>query len=84
MTDLVIVVKFRQCRLDVDCAAMAEWLRRLTRNQRGSSRAGSNPTRRDFSVFFDKCVDFYYWWSSRPTILGNGFIVFQRFAGVLD
>ena len=27
------------------CAAMAEWLRRLTRNQMGSSRVGSNPTR---------------------------------------
>ena len=24
---------------------MAEWLRRLTRNQMGSSRVGSNPTR---------------------------------------
>ena len=28
-------------------AAMAEWLRRLTRNQMGSSRVGSNPTRSD-------------------------------------
>ena len=65
-------------------AAMAEWLRRLTRTQMGSSRVGSNPTRSDFSVFFDKCVDLYYWWSSRPTILGNGFIIFQRFAGVWD
>ena len=26
-------------------AAMAEWLRRLTRNQMGSSRVGSNPAR---------------------------------------
>ena len=26
---------------------MAEWLRRLTRNQMGSSRVGSNPTRSD-------------------------------------
>ena len=137
MTDLVIVVKFRQCRLDVNCATMAEWLRRLTRNQMGFSRVGSNPTCReqftsfektrktqrrtnsqvllgyliaamaewlrrltriqmgssrvgsnptcsDFSVFFDKCVDLYYWWSSRPTILGNGFTIFQRFAGVWD
>ena len=25
-------------------AVMAEWLRRLTRNQMGSSRVGSNPT----------------------------------------
>ena len=31
-------------------AAMAEWLRRLTRNQMGSSRVGSNPTRSDTSV----------------------------------
>jgi hypothetical protein len=30
-------------------AAMAEWLRRLTRNQMGSSRVGSNPTRSDYS-----------------------------------
>ena len=51
MTDLVIVVKFRQCRLDEDCATMAEWLRRLTRNQMGSYRVGSKPTRSDFSVF---------------------------------
>ena len=26
---------------------MAEWLRRLTRNQMGSTRVGSNPTRSD-------------------------------------
>ena len=33
-------------------AAMAEWLRRLTRNQMGSSRVGSNPTRSvSFSTF---------------------------------
>ena len=31
--------------LSVPLAAMAEWLRRLTRNQIGSSRVGSNPTR---------------------------------------
>ena len=29
---------------------MAEWLRRLTRNQMGSSRVGSNPTRSDIIV----------------------------------
>ena len=29
----------------ISLAAMAEWLRRLTRNQMGSSRVGSNPTR---------------------------------------
>ena len=28
---------------NVKCAVMAEWLRRLTRNQMGSSRVGSNP-----------------------------------------
>ena len=27
---------------------MAEWLRRLTRNQMGSSRVGSNPTRSEY------------------------------------
>ena len=31
--------------LKTSLAAMAEWLRRLTRNQMGSSRVGSNPTR---------------------------------------
>ena len=34
---------------------MAEWLRRLTRNQMGSSRVGSNPTCSvilEFSVFY--------------------------------
>ena len=28
-----------------EAAAMAEWLRRLTRNQMGYARAGSNPAR---------------------------------------
>ena len=32
--------------------AMAEWLRRLTRNQMGSPRAGSNPARDVFFLFF--------------------------------
>ena len=37
-------------------AAMAEWLRRLTRNQMGSSRVGSNPTRSGhFPVYVKKC-----------------------------
>ena len=30
---------------------MAEWLRRLTRNQMGSSRVGSNPTRSEENSF---------------------------------
>ena len=79
--DLVIIVKFRQCRLDVNCATMADWLRRLTWNQMGSSRVGSSPTR---SVRALHSQILYYWWSSRQTILGNGFIIFQRFAGVWD
>ena len=29
---------------------MAEWLRRLTRNQMGSTRVGSNPTRSDLHL----------------------------------
>ena len=42
-------------------AAMAEWLRRLTRNQMGSSRVGSNPTRSDpagfsFDLHFENIV----------------------------
>ena len=32
----------------INQAVMAEWLRRLTRNQMGSSRVGSNPTRSGF------------------------------------
>ena len=33
-------------------AAMAEWLRRWTRNPMGSSRAGSNPARSGFNFYF--------------------------------
>ena len=69
-------------------AAMAEWLRRLTRNQMGSSRVGSNPTRSEYSprqvYIFDKCVDLDYSWSSRPTTFEDGFISFQRFVGVWE
>ena len=39
------MVRFDQCHQRTRQAAMAEWLRRLTRNQMGSSRVGSNPTR---------------------------------------
>ena len=35
-----------------DVAAMAEWLRRWTRNPMGSSRAGSNPARSDVTFYF--------------------------------
>ena len=38
-----------QCSSSYMIAAMAEWLRRLTRNQMGSSRVGSNPTRSELS-----------------------------------
>ena len=37
--------KFESSETSEKWAAMAEWLRRLTRNQMGSSRVGSNPTR---------------------------------------
>ena len=61
---------------------MAEWLRRLTRNQMGSSRVGSNPTRSEYSprqvYIFDKCVDLDYPWFSRPTTFEDGFISFQH------
>ncbi len=36
----------------VGIAAMAEWLRRWTRNPMGSSRVGSNPTRSASFFFF--------------------------------
>ena len=39
------LARFDQCHHQLRQAAMAEWLRRLTRNQMGSSRVGSNPTR---------------------------------------
>ena len=41
-------------------AAMAEWLRRWTRNPMGSSRAGSNPARSDQCSFLsDRKLSFY-------------------------
>ena len=46
---------FDQCHYRLRQAAMAEWLRRLTRNQMGSSRVGSNPTR---SVEFSNLLAF--------------------------
>ena len=39
---------------------MAEWLRRLTRNQMGSSRVGSNPTRSDDILFFFHLIRLQY------------------------
>ena len=45
------VIKFERYKLFgmvKQCAVMAEWLRRLTRNQMGSTRAGSNPADCDF------------------------------------
>ena len=41
-------------------AVMAEWLRRLTRNQMGSSRAGSNPADCDFVHIFELSVNASY------------------------
>jgi hypothetical protein len=46
-------------RTQVSPAAMAEWLRRWTRNPMGSSRVGSNPTRsapffRNFPIIIAK------------------------------
>ena len=43
---------FDQCHCQLRQAAMAEWLRRLTRNQMGSSRVGSNPTRSVDPLFY--------------------------------
>ena len=50
------LARFDQCHHQLRQAAMAEWLRRLTRNQMGSSRVGSNPTR---SVEFSNQLAFY-------------------------
>ena len=36
---------------------MAEWLRRLTRNQMGSSRVGSNPTRSGSFFFCENSLE---------------------------
>ena len=41
-------------------AAMAEWLRRLTRNQMGSTRVGSNPTRSVVLILDKTKVDIDY------------------------
>ncbi len=46
-------------RTQVSTAAMAEWLRRWTRNPMGSSRVGSNPTR-SARFFFLVISSFYY------------------------
>ena len=35
---------------------MAEWLRRLTRNQMGSSRVGSNPTHSEEKEFKERSL----------------------------
>ena len=43
--EMLTMLRFDQSQLRNRQAAMAEWLRRLTRNQMGSSRVGSNPTR---------------------------------------
>ena len=45
MTNEIYVHLLLACIVEQSIAAMAEWLRRLTRNQMGSSRVGSNPTR---------------------------------------
>ena len=42
----------------VQPAVVAEWLRRLTRNQLGSARVGSNPT--NCEIFFIKTILFYF------------------------
>ncbi len=52
--DCLSYSKFESSETSEKWAAMAEWLRRLTRNQMGSSRVGSNPTRS--GRFFLKAV----------------------------
>ena len=47
---LYILLK-RRLYITKKAAVMAEWLRRLTRNQMGSSRVGSNPTHSE-KIFF--------------------------------
>ncbi len=39
---------------------VAEWLRRLTRNQMGSSRTGSNPVHDDFYFQYFVILSHYY------------------------
>ncbi len=48
----------------VGIAAMAEWLRRWTRNPMGSSRVGSNPTR-SAPFFFLFCRVIMSKWKER-------------------
>ena len=59
IADFLLVVQqepFLLCQISL--AAMAEWLRRLTRNQMGSSRVGSNPTRSVCWFHTDDLKDF--------------------------
>ena len=51
-----VSVRIRHLVIAKVLAAMAEWLRRLTRNQMGSSRVGSNPTRSDPFIRVSKCT----------------------------
>ena len=69
---------------------MAEWLRRLTRNQMdqmGSSRVGSNPTRSDYilrMIPFDRESLLDYSWPVRLKVLVPSFIQVQQFFGILE
>ena len=69
-------------------AAMAEWLRRLTRNQMGSSRVGLNPTRNYLDGLGRHFSTNVLTWTTRGlvgrTVLGNGLIHFQRFFSILE
>ena len=49
--------KFESSETSEKWAAMAEWLRRLTRNQMGSSRVGSNPTRSGSFFFCENSLE---------------------------
>ena len=44
--------------MTVKPAAMAEWLRRWTRNPMGNARVGSNPTRSDYYFLFFTFLSF--------------------------
>ena len=50
-------VKHRDSNTGQTTAAMAEWLRRWTRNPMGYSRVGSNPTRSEYLCHPSETVD---------------------------
>ena len=65
-----MVVKMRH---SFQSAVVAEWLRRLTRNQMGYARAGSNPAA--CGIFFD--IEFEIFKKTMAGLTKKAFFIFQ-------